>query len=1075
MKRFSGATPHMGRHSSDVGKGGRVLRGTGLCIASAVSVLLAACGGGTEQSASSPAPQAAARVQPTALAAPKYNYAEALQKSVLFYEAQQSGKLPTWNRVSWRGDSRLSDGSDVGHDLTGGWYDAGDHVKFGFPMAATATHLAWGVLEFEAGYKDAGQYDAMLRNLRFVNDYFLKAHTAPNELYGQVGNGSTDHSWWGPVEVYPKAAPAYKIDASCGGSELAAETAAAMTAASLVFKSSDPAYSAKLLTHAKQLFTFADTVRKKYSECITDAAAFYNSWSGYYDELAWAAAWLHKATGDAAYLSKAESFVDSFGTEGQSTFLPYKWTNDWDSKHYGAYILLAQATGKSRYVTAIERNLAYWTTGIDGERVKYTPGGLAWLAQWGSLRYALDQSLIAMIYANHVADAGKKTTYRNFAMSQLHYALGDNPRKGSYLIGFGTNWPKSPHHRTAHGSYADSMSVPTNHRHTLYGAMVGGPGTDDSYTDSVSDFVSNEVATDYNMGVTGVLAAAQQLYPGSKPLANFPQVEVPTEDQYFVEAGINSSGNTYTEIKALLNNRSGWPAKMGDKLSFRYFVDLTEVFAAGKTAADIKVSANYSAGGTAKGLFRCGTSNIFYAVGDFTGTQIYPGGQSAYRKEIQIRIAAPDGSNYWSPTNDPSYAGLSSAAVKTVAIPVYENGKLIYGKEPTACGGDPIPVPAVPTSVSASGGNGEIGLVWAASANAKSYTVKRSSSGSAGSFALLANTTETAYTDSGLPANTTYYYVVSASNDGGSSADSVVVSAKTAATAPAAPVVSATAGNAQVSLSWAAVSGATSYEVARSTSAGGSFTNVVTGLTSTSYVDKLLTNGTTYYYKVSARNAVGATASAVVSAKPSGDPLLPPAVPTASAVAGDAKVTLNWSAASGATGYTVQRAPSAGGSYTNLASLTASATSYLDAGLTNDTTYFYKVLATNSAGSTPSAVVSATPKGTGGGGACTLTLDSSNDWGSGQVLRIVLANTGTAPISNWKISFSESNDFTIGNSWNGSFTKAARTVTVTPASWNTTIAPNSTMDAGMQIGYSGAKPVPSSASVAGQSCKIELK
>lgn len=53
----------------------------------------------------------------------KYSYNQVLELSILFYEAQRSGKLPANNRIPWRGDSALNDGSDVGVDLTGGWYD----------------------------------------------------------------------------------------------------------------------------------------------------------------------------------------------------------------------------------------------------------------------------------------------------------------------------------------------------------------------------------------------------------------------------------------------------------------------------------------------------------------------------------------------------------------------------------------------------------------------------------------------------------------------------------------------------------------------------------------------------------------------------------------------------------------------------------------------------------------------------------------------------------------------------------------------------------------------------------------
>merc|ERR1711894_842986 len=75
-----------------------------------------------------------------AVATAQYNYDEVLHKSILFYEAERSGWLPGNNRVHWRGNSATNDRGDNGVDLVGGWYDAGDHVKFGFPMAWTTNY-----------------------------------------------------------------------------------------------------------------------------------------------------------------------------------------------------------------------------------------------------------------------------------------------------------------------------------------------------------------------------------------------------------------------------------------------------------------------------------------------------------------------------------------------------------------------------------------------------------------------------------------------------------------------------------------------------------------------------------------------------------------------------------------------------------------------------------------------------------------------------------------------------------------------------------------------------------------------
>ena len=86
--------------------------------------------------------------------------------------------------------------------------------------------------------------------------------------------------------------------------------------------SSSKRYAKELLKHAKELYAFADKYRGVYSDSIPNAASFYKSRSGYEDELAWGAAWLHRATNNRSYLSKAEKYYSDFGLNGQVCTLP---------------------------------------------------------------------------------------------------------------------------------------------------------------------------------------------------------------------------------------------------------------------------------------------------------------------------------------------------------------------------------------------------------------------------------------------------------------------------------------------------------------------------------------------------------------------------------------------------------------------------------------------------------------------------------------------------------------------------------------------------------------------------------
>ncbi|MEV4143426.1 glycoside hydrolase family 9 protein [Amycolatopsis sp. NPDC049691] len=706
-------------------------------------------------------------------AAGKFAYGEALQKAVWFYDAQRSGALPSGNRVSWRGPSALDDGKDAGLDLTGGFYDAGDHVKFGLPFEFSMTMLAWGALENGAAYRNSGQWPYLLANLRWGADWLIKAHPQPDVLYGQVGKGDDDHKWWGPAETMTMARPAYRIDDSCPGSDLAGEGAAQMAAGSLVFRADDPAYAATLLTHAKQLYSFADNHRGAYSNCITDAQNFYKSWSGYQDELVWGAIWLYKATGDSSYLTKARTEYEKLSTEPQTTTRSYRWTLAWDDKSYGAYVLLAQLTGDPEYVADANRWLDWWTTGVNGQRVPYSPGGQAVLDQWGSLRYAANTAFVALTYSDwlRTKDPTRATTYHDFGVRQIDYALGDNPRGASFEVGFGVNPPRNPHHRTAHGSWADSITEPAQSRHILYGALVGGPSSaNDAYTDDRTNYTMNEVALDYNAGFTGALARLYGEYGGA-PLASFPPAETPDGPEILAQGALNQpDGGTFTEVKAYVINKSAWPARTFTG-SLRYYFTLDGA----TTPGQISVSSAYNQCDAP--VVRQFSGSVYYVDVPCSGG-VAPGGQSRYRKEVQFRITS---TGTWDPGNDWSHTGLApsgSAPANASRLVLAQGATVVWGSAPGPSTADTT-APSAPTGVTAVAGSTSVGLTWTAATDdvgVAGYDVLNAAG------ATIGSTTSTGYQVTGLTPGTAYTFSVRARDAAGNQSPLSPVSVTTTTT-----------------------------------------------------------------------------------------------------------------------------------------------------------------------------------------------------------------------------------------------------------------------------------------------------
>ena len=442
------------------------------------------------------------------------DYSRHIELSLLFYECQRSGPLPKTNRIYWRHDSMLDAGADSGVDLTGGYYDAGDNVKFNLPQAASITLLAWSGIEFAEGYKKAGQFEYLLDAVKWGIDYFIKCHTSKNELYIQVGDGQVDHSWWVAPEYIQYKYPSFKIDEKHPGTEVAAETAASFAAASILFKDIDSEYSSVLLKHAIELYDFADNYRGKYVESCPNAQGFYNTYNGYNDELAWGAVWLYYATGEEKYNEKYSIIADA----EYSIYDPFRYTGctgpiSWDDKRPGAYVLIAKLTKNENRIKIAEE---YCDAILTQPK---TPGGLWYdtqLSKWGSNRYAANAASMLAVFANMLPlDNPKREKYINFVKSQIDYMLGENPAGVNYVVGAEENSPKSVHHRAASGVNMPS-DKPSYNIYTLYGALAGGPGPDDSYKDDRQNYEMNEVALDYNAAFTMDLAALVQFGLGIK-------------------------------------------------------------------------------------------------------------------------------------------------------------------------------------------------------------------------------------------------------------------------------------------------------------------------------------------------------------------------------------------------------------------------------------------------------------------------------------------------------------------------------------------------------------------------------
>ncbi|MDE6775564.1 MAG: glycoside hydrolase family 9 protein, partial [Ruminococcus sp.] len=387
----------------------------------------------------------------------------------------------------------------------------------------------------------------------------------------------------------------------------------------------------------------------------------------------------------------------------------YTWAHCWDDVMQGGMLLYAQNTGEQQYINHVKMHVDYLVNDVDK-----VDGKLAYISNWGCARYAETSAFIASVASDTVLKDIDTSAYTAFYENQIDYVLGDNPDGQSYVVGYGEKPAHNAHHRTAHASWKNDIYMPVQNRHILYGALVGGPNQDGSYEDDRNNYINNEVATDYNAGFTAILCKMLDKYGGTSD-PSFPPVEEHDGPEFFVEAldkGVSDSGAT---ISFKVTNHTAWPARVQDNISFRYYMNLSEVKAAGKSPESvvIRCDRDQSAMYSSKGVKNAEISAIQHYKDDIyyvevnlpDGRAVMPVSEGMQQCEILLAFVFPDYGSGWNAENDFSNQEIlgktgepdengSVSGIVTKYIPVYVNGELYYGEEPdgTSADGNTSPV-----------------------------------------------------------------------------------------------------------------------------------------------------------------------------------------------------------------------------------------------------------------------------------------------------------------------------------------------------------------------------------------------
>lgn len=467
---------------------------------------------------------AASTFSPTVVtAADGNNYYEALALSLYFFDANLCGDKVDDNSLTWRGNCHTYDAEasldnaknldsslrsivdpdgDGKVDVSGGYHDAGDHVKFNLTMGFAASSLGLSSYLNPGVYEKAGCEEHLKEILRNTADYMMK--TTFLDGSGNVAaicatvSDQSDHSYWTAPETQTYSRPTYWLTASNNNSVISATMSSAFSSAAYVFKDSDPAYSAECLKYAKALFDFTS----QHTGMSNDPnSGMYSTSDTYVDDLCLAQAWLYingaselpncKPNGDKSYTYNGQKYYD---------YYLYCWDKVWS----GYSAVMYKITGEQCYADEV-KNEVQGQGGLPTS--SYNGNG------WGASRYNCALQFCGIATGDQTLIQGAKY--------QMDHILGNNSYGYSFLLGYGDKWPTHIHHRAANpGENGQTSASNPDSKYVLYGALVGGDDASGNYEDHADRYQFTEPALDYNACFALACASLANIYGGDETEIN---------------------------------------------------------------------------------------------------------------------------------------------------------------------------------------------------------------------------------------------------------------------------------------------------------------------------------------------------------------------------------------------------------------------------------------------------------------------------------------------------------------------------------------------------------------------------